>query len=800
MYDNFVIQKKIHTFAKYYLLKLPIIMKLKKITHTILLLTAIQCTVSAQPIVTGDMRFARGATMAFGRIKTIQTNGGPTITKRGFCIAENPTPTVDDSVSTKTISNNGTIYYFVNLKPATKYYMRAYATNQDGVTGYGEVIKFYTLSKGNLTYWYNNGGDATANTRINNALSDACDIFSNLTSIKKHFNVGYSSGTPTADCYYADEPWMNMGASSSYQRTGTIMHEMQHGLGVIPYTTQWNKNILRSALDGDGRGTGYWLGDRVSAFLDFWDNTTGSRLNGDYQHMWPYGINGAHEDDGSLKTYYANAMIGQALGEDGLEHRSNTFAEPCYIFNQEDTIKYYLKNESEDRGLYSSYLTLTNTGLLKWKTMSSAEVQQNDSAAWYITFTPDNQYYQFRNAATGKYLTYSTTFLLMNRANITSADNFHLMKGRVDVGSGTQAKRGYWLIHPTNDLTPNCLQANANGSIGSSTFNIANTATAQRWLILTASETEQIESNLVTGIKQKATDILSHIKPLAEVPHTERVEGANQAFADAINSIEGRIANSNNITELGTMADEATTAALNFLSSVSPTDLSKPFDLTYLLTNATLDTNSDGWSVSATIDFGCAEFYQKTFDFYQTVTNLPAGNYQVGVQAFQRPGTAASAYTAYNSDNDNVTVFLYGATKAKKIKQICAEMQTKKLGGNESTVGSNKYVPNNMEAASIYFKKGLYENRVTTNVATKGGQLKLGIRSANMGSSYWAIFDNFQLYYFGDVDPDNPTGIVEHQLKQQVSNTYFDMQGRKIQKLPSRSGLYIIGGRKVIIK
>ena len=272
-------------------------MELKKLIPTILLLTAIPCTIFAQPTVTSDTRFARGATMAFGRIKSAVTNGGPTITKRGFCIAENPNPTIDDSVSTKTLSNNGTIYYFVNLKPATKYYMRAYATNQSGVTGYGEVIKFYTLPKGNVTYGYNNGGSSAENTRINNALIQACDLFSNLTSIKKHFDVGYGSGTPTADCNYRDTPWMNVGPNQSYQKTGTIMHEMQHGLGVISYSTQWCGSILRS-----GNGTGYWLGDRVSEFLDFWDNTTGSRLNGDTQHMWPYGINGAQEDDGTLKA------------------------------------------------------------------------------------------------------------------------------------------------------------------------------------------------------------------------------------------------------------------------------------------------------------------------------------------------------------------------------------------------------------------------------------------------------------------------------------------------------------------
>ena len=76
----------------------------------------------------------------------------------------------------------------------------------------------------------------------------------------------------------------------------------------------------------------------------------------------------------------------------------------------------------------------------------------------------------------------------------------------------------------------------------------------------------------------------------------------------------------------------------------------------------------------------------------------------------------------------------------------------------------------------------------------------MGLRTTKMDNSYWAIFDNFQLYYFGDVDPDNITGIVEHQVKQQAADSYFDMQGRPLQQLPTRSGLYIIGGRKVIIK
>ena len=459
-------------------------MKLQRIlTIGLLVLSTLQLRAQT-PTVTTDMRYARGATMVFGRIKAASANGGSSIQKRGLCIAEHDNPTTADIVSTKTMSHEGIIYYFEGLKPATMYYMRAYATNKDGVTAYGEVVKLATLPMGSITYSYNNGGNTDQNKRINAALTQACDIFSNLTSIKKHFNTGFGAGTPTADCNYQDTPWMNIGPNPSYQRTGTIMHEMQHGLGVIPYSTHWNQNILREGLDGSGRGTGHWLGDRVSEFLDFWDNTTRSRLNGDYQHMWPYGINGANEDDGTLALYYANAMIGQALGEDGLQHTFGTFADPCYVLLQDDAEKYYLMNESSDRGLGTAYLIPQSTGLLRWVTMTADEALQNDSVAWTITFTPNNQYYQFRNVATGQYLTYSSSIRTAKKAKLTANEDWHLMKGRVNV-KGT---RGYWIIHPTVGWSPECMQANANGRVAAATFDISNDAKAQRWLIRSSAD------------------------------------------------------------------------------------------------------------------------------------------------------------------------------------------------------------------------------------------------------------------------------------------------------------------------
>ncbi|MBQ6063300.1 MAG: hypothetical protein IJK87_06675 [Prevotella sp.] len=455
---------------------------------------------SGKSVVT-DPRFARGSSMAFGRMST---KGFTTseIKEQGFCYATHENPTVEDGVTTSFLSNNGNIYYMEDLTPCTQYYMRAFVKTKEGKVKYGDDIKFYTIARGNITYWYNNGGDDAANNRVNKAATEACEIFNKLTATRKAFSIGYSAGTPTADCYYADNPWMNMGANSSYQRTGTIMHEMEHGLGVIPYSTQWSKTTLRSgtqSYNGGTVGSGQWLGDRVSAFLDFWDNTTGSRLNGDYQHMWPYGINGASEDNGSKVLYYANALICQALGEDGLEHNYSSYADPYYSFNHDDEVKYYLKSENEGRGLYTSYLMEGKNGQLKIAEMSSDDAAANDSAAWYLSFEPSTQYYTIRNAATGKYITYnSSRFVAAERTSPVANDWLHLMRGRVDVT--TEKYRGYWMIHPITDWNPNCMVANASGSVGQATFNLANSATTQRWLILTEEEMRKINA-YTDGIK-----------------------------------------------------------------------------------------------------------------------------------------------------------------------------------------------------------------------------------------------------------------------------------------------------------
>ena len=130
--------------------------------------------------------------------------------------------------------------------------------------------------------------------------------------------------------------------------------------------------------------------------------------------------------------------------------------------------------------------------------------------------------------------------------------------------------------------------------------------------------------------------------------------------------------------------------------------------------------------------------------------------------------------------------------------------QQSKLGGNESSV-NGLYIPNNMEAASKYFSKGLYESQVTTKLTTNGGQLKVGLISTSMSGYYWVIFDNFRLCFFGSLSPEEVEGIMPIQIQDNsvVRSGVYSLDGRKL--LPTTDGLdnlprglYVVNGKAVV--
>lgn len=741
-----------------------------------------------------DKRYARGSTMAFGRF-TYSLNGAK-LREAGFCYSTEKNPTVLDQRSNGYFENNGRIYIMDNMTPATVYYARPYVVTEGYQVAYGDEIKIVTIPKGGMTWSWNYGGSAEENDRIVGAMSYGMDVWNTFMSLHGfHLTGNYGSGTPTADCSYGG--WMRIGPNASYQRTGTIMHEAAHGVGV---GTHWTWSTIMQ--------NGNWTGSRANAVLQFWNNNTTEVMHGDGMHMWPYGINGAHEDDGSTFLYYGNALIIQGMHEDGLQPTGSTFASPAYTFEHDDEVKYYIKNESSAYGLTTSYLTIEGT-TLKWKEATSADVAADDAFAWYLSFDPKTQYYSMRNASTDQYISLSgSTFKTVARETPTSAEKFHFMTGRRDVkvGSGTSAinVRGYWVLRSNGGDWANAMTASANGNVSLTSFDIAADAAAQHWVILTAEETTAFDEAARQSAINTLKELIKNLTAMKATSHTEVVADADATLDAALTN--GTAVANDAETSLETVLATITAtrqAGMDFLHSTKPTDVENPFDITFLIADASI-TTGEGWNPARTVNSSCIEFYEQSFDFNQTIDGLPAGTYKLMVQGFNRAGEAANVYSAYQKGQSNVVANLYAGTANTKLCHLAEYASKTKLHSDDLTMSSpTAYVPNTMASAAAYFKKGHYDNELLFELS-KETDLKLGIRQSTSASYYWTIFDNFRLYSYGCMTQEEVTAIdiVEMPADSDNSGEVYNLHGQKVgtalEGLPR--GMYIMNNKKVIIK
>lgn len=749
-----------------------------------------------EPSVTTNKSFARGATMAFGRA-TFKAVNNNTISERGFCWSKDTKePTIEDAHSKKNFSNNGLIYIMDDLEPATVYYARPYAIGKDGSVGYGEVLKIVTLPMGTVTWSYDNGADAAANERINSAVASCAEYWNKLTNIEGLFlNVHYGSGTPTADCSYGG--WMRVGPNQSYQRTGTIMHEALHAIGVGQHDVWYGSSSPLRA----GSGTGQWLGTRATEFVRFWDNNASAIVNGDNTHIWPYGINGANEDNGTDALYCATSLLAQAVGEDGLPcTTARPYGSPYYSFNQEDDIKYYIKNESETYGLMTSYL-VEESGKLVWKAMSAAEAIANDAAAWTIKFTPKNQFYQLINVASGKQVSYGDAQLMPSRKEVTSS-----------TGVSVTSAHSYWFVFPSQN---GALSAGTNGTTSIAAFDLSDNATRQRWAILTEPQATQMENVSLLAYRDLFAKTRANVEALLQTPHIQLVEDADQTFISTIDQLSAKCEAATDASEIETCNNDLLTAAKTFLSSVCVSDLEQPFSLTFLLKNPDFATDKSGWSGTIINDgvwnYQCVEFYQKSANTTQTLADMPKGTYQLSMQGFQRPGSYTNVYNDFIAGTNNVggKLYLEKSSAGVLVKNIMEDRSTTSLDGGDKKMTDGTYIPDNMASASAHFKKGYYDNTVQYYYA--GGNLKLGyIASGNTGSSYWTIFTNFRLAYLGALTADEiaaeiqKTGIesLSDAEGAESSSRIFNIAGQAVNKSVDTltPGFYVIGHRKTIVK
>ncbi|MDO3694441.1 hypothetical protein QVZ41_06225 [Wenyingzhuangia sp. chi5] len=257
---------------------------------------------AASPLVSINETTISGAHDIFINVELEQ--GDLTILELGIVYAKQTKPTVDDTKIANGDVKDKYLQRITGLDEQTTYFVRPYVITSES-TLYGEEKNIQTIKKGSFTYSFRpNDADTATRNRLIKAFDEATNYYNNFTSIVKHVTVNYSPGTPTADANFAG--WINMGSKVDYQKTGTAMHEMAHTVGV---GTHWRYAELMGPP---------WNGSRANKVLQMMTNNPNAVLRGDGTHMWPYGINGAHEDTGSDELYMVHALIIQAMKVDGL--------------------------------------------------------------------------------------------------------------------------------------------------------------------------------------------------------------------------------------------------------------------------------------------------------------------------------------------------------------------------------------------------------------------------------------------------------------------------------------------------
>lgn len=198
-----------------------------------------------------------------------------------------------------------------------------------------------------------------------------------------------------------------------------------------------------------------------------------------------------------------------------------------------------------------------------------------------------------------------------------------------------------------------------------------------------------------------------------------------------------------------------------------------PYDFTQRIVNASMEQGQEGWTVSSAKskftsggadDDKNGEFYNDSysnglwglgaddtsFDFNQTLTNMPNGIYKVTVQAFNRPGDVANM-----NGTEEVGVVFYANNESKAIHHLFADASNEVLfTADEANAWmtdyqhGEQYVPNSQAGASVYFEEGHYTNSL--EVVVTDGTLKLGLRKPkDKIAKQWTCFDNFTLTYYG---------------------------------------------------
>ena len=208
--------------------------------------------------------------------------------------------------------------------------------------------------------------------------------------------------------------------------------------------------------------------------------------------------------------------------------------------------------------------------------------------------------------------------------------------------------------------------------------------------------------------------------------------------------------------------------------------LANPKDVSTLIKNRSFDKQGDfaGWEGEK---FGAggtastaAEHFNKNYNTYQTLKDLPVGVYKVNADGFYRAGEIANDFTA-TKDKAKYYAKIYGANVTANGEEIATaslmhlfdpiKAGEQHLDKNGEAIGATEYkdgetiyyIPNtmldftNLNGTTKELKEGtaLYKtNSVLFPVSE--GTAKIGVKKDSKENNDWTIVDNFALTYYGN--------------------------------------------------
>ena len=160
-----------------------------------------------------------------------------------------------------------------------------------------------------------------------------------------------------------------------------------------------------------------------------------------------------------------------------------------------------------------------------------------------------------------------------------------------------------------------------------------------------------------------------------------------------------------------------------------------------------------------------------TFDVYQALTGLKPGAYKLTVQGFYRNGLDNAS-----DANDNLAILYANSSEVPLVNININEFADDSHSAQGfTTAKSGYYIPDSQSDAGLAFNAGYYTNTLYV-VVDADGALRIGVKkTAAIGADRdWAVFDNFQLTYYGTTEPIEVTSAC---YATHVSNYALDFSG-----------------------